>query len=257
MKRTWTCVLLGLAGCLAAGCFDIEQSLTLERDLSGKAGFSMSINMEPMVLFMLQFQRQMAGKTGDATPAEIAQAKQEFLAQKKEKGGGDKMEAQKAELVKSLPPGIRLLDSKVEDEGLKMKARLSFAFDNVDKLRLIQLPKEKDAKPGAGNPFEEPFAGLQIVDEGKTLLLTSRTVNPLPTPESTGRPALAPDMKKAVEGAFQGFKLAWKIATPFEVVETNATRREGKTLYWEYDLPAIEKMSKEQAAIGIRARFRK
>ena len=56
--------VLGLMCALvvSTGCFDIEQSLTLNKDLSGKAGFKMGVDMEPMVLFMAQMARGMEGK---------------------------------------------------------------------------------------------------------------------------------------------------------------------------------------------------
>jgi len=75
-------VALGLAVCLlpAAGCFDVEQAMTLQKDLSGKAAFSMTVNMEPMVLFMVRMQREMAGQKGEPTAAEIDKARKEFLA---------------------------------------------------------------------------------------------------------------------------------------------------------------------------------
>ena len=51
-------------------------------------------------------------------------------------------------------------------------------------------------------------------------------------------------------------RVAWKIETPFEVLESNATRREGKTLIWEYDLKSFEKMTPQQQAEGIRAKLK-
>ena len=62
-------VLLGLAGCLfLTGCFDVEQSLVLNKDLSGTAGIRMGINFEPLVLTMLRMQRQMAHLTAEQQP---------------------------------------------------------------------------------------------------------------------------------------------------------------------------------------------
>jgi len=65
-----------------------------------------------------------------------------------------------------------------------------------------------------------------------------------------------PAMKKQMEEAFQGLRVAWKIETPFTVLESNATRREGKTLIWEYTLETFEKMTPQQRAEGIRAKFK-
>jgi hypothetical protein len=254
-------VALGLAACLPAvtGCFDVEQALKLKKDMSGEAGFSMTVNMEPMMLFMLRMQREMAGQKGEPTAAEIAKAKQEFLASKKTETSGDPM-AQKAEIEKSLPAGVKLLDSSVKDEGLKLSARFRFGFDHISKLSQIQFPKKEgaDQQPGAKNPFDQPFSGLQVKDEGKTLLLTMEATNPAAEQkEQAAEMDLSPEMKKQVEDAFKGLRLAFKIDAPFEVVEHNATRKEGQTLVWEYDLKSLEKMTPEQLAQGVRVRFRK
>ena len=254
-------VALSLALCLPAltGCFDVEQAMTLQKDLSGKAAFSMTVNMEPMVLFMVRMQREMEGKTGEPTAAEIDKAKKDFLASKKTTK--EDPEQQKADVEKNLPPGVKLLESSVKDEGLKMAVRLVFGFDNISKLSQIQLSKkdaEGQGQPGAKNPFDQPFSGLQVKDEGKTLLLTTEAINPAAEQkDQTADMDLSPEMKKQMEDAFKGLRLAFKIDAPFEVLESNATRREGKTLIWEYDLKTMEKMTPEQLAQGVRVRFKK
>jgi hypothetical protein len=251
----------GLAFCLAAGaalagCFEVQQSMSLQRDLSGQAAFSMSINFEPMVQFMAEFQHSMGGAKGEPTAAEIAKVRQEFLASRKEKS--DDQAVDKEKLEKSLPPGVKLIDSSIEDQGLKLVVHLRFSFDNVAKLSEINLPSKGSGQAGPKNPFDQPFGGLQVVDEGKSLLFTSPTTNPMPAKESMpGGPDISPDLQKQMEAAFKGFRVAFQIETPFEVIESNATRRDGKTLYWEYDLDSIKKMTPEQSKAGIRARFRK
>ena len=249
---------LGLALCLPAltGCFDVEQAMTLQKDLSGKAAFSMTVNMEPMVLFMARMQREMAGQKGEPTAAEIEKAKKDFLASKT--STKEDPEQQKADVEKNLPPGVKLLESSVKDEGLKMSVHLVFGFDHISKLAQIQLSKKDAEQPGPKNPFDQPFSGLQVKDEGKTLLLTTEAVNP--AAEQKGQAAgmdLSPEMKKQMEDAFKGLRVAYKIDAPFDVVESNATRKEGRTLVWEYDLKTMEKMTPEQLAQGVRVRFKK
>ena len=66
---------------------------------------------------------------------------------------------------------------------------------------------------------------------------------------------------------FKNFRVAWRIETPFQVVESNATRKEGKALIWEYRLEDLERMDKEARAkggkskgiddLGVRVRYRK
>lgn len=252
---------LGMAACLAvlSGCFDVEQTLTLERDLSGKAGFSMNVDMEPMVLFMVRMQREMAGQTGEPTKAEIDKAKAEFLASGKKETSTP---PSKEEIEKQLPAGVKLLDSSFEDEGTKLGARFLFGFDNVSKLSQVKLSSKKEGEPGAGpasqSPADSPFDSLQVKDEGGTILVTSRTMNPVaPQQEQAAGMDLSPEMKKQMEDAFKGVRVAFKIDAPFEVLEHNATRQEGRTLIWEYDMKSLEKMTPEQAAQGVRVRYKK
>ena len=251
---------LGLTVCLLGvmGCFDVEQAMTLQKDLSGKAAFSMTVNMEPMVLFMVRMQREMAGQKGEPTAAEIEKAKKEFLASRKEETKDP--EKEKADLVKSLPPGIKLLDSSMKEDGLKIVANFVFSFDHISKLSKIHFPKEgaDQEQPGAKNPFDEPFAGLKVTDEGKTLLLTTEAINPAAEQKTQAAGMdLSPEMKKQMEDAFKGLRVAFKIDAPFEVLESNATRKEGRTLIWEYDLKSLEKMTPEQSLEGVRGRFKK
>ncbi len=226
-------LMLGMAAGAAlalAGCFDVEQSVSLRRDLSGTAGFNMTVDLEPMIAFMAGMQHSMAGKPGDPTSAEIEAARRDFLAKQKSEDPGKKqgdLAAQKAQLQKSLPPGVQLLSGSVEDQGTKITARFQFGFDDVQ------------GKPGS-NPYEDPFSQLKVIDEGPTLLVTLGSVNPAARlQEQAGQGGTAgkdggnPEMAKAFETAFKSARFAFRLETPFEVVETNATRREGHTLYWE------------------------
>jgi len=251
-------VALALALCLPvlAGCFDVEQAMTLQKDLSGKAAFSMTVNMEPMVLFMVRMQREMEGKTGEPTAAEIDKAKKDFLAQKNEKKEDPK--AQEEEVKKNLPAGIKLLESSIKEDGLKIAVRFVFGFDHISKLANLHLSDKDGEQPGSKNPFDEPFAGLQLKDEGSTLLLTTKAINPAAEQKSQAEGMdLTPEMKKQMEDAFKGLRVAFKIDAPFEVLEHNATRKEGKTLIWEYDLKTMDKMTPEQLSQGVRVRFKK
>jgi hypothetical protein len=158
---------------------------------------------------------------------------------------------------------VKLLDASVKEDGLKISARFRFGFDHVSKLSQIQLPDPKGGAseggpPGPQNPFDNPFAGLKVKDEGATLLLTTEAINPAAEQKAQAADMdLSPEMKKQMEDAFKGLRVAFKLDVPFEVVEHNATRREGKTLLWEYDLKTMEKMTPEQLAEGVRVRLKK
>ena len=64
-------------------------------------------------------------------------------------------------------------------------------------------------------------------------------------------------MQKQMEEMFKGFRIAFKITAPFDVLEQNATRKDGNTLIWEYDLKTIQTMKPEQLKQGIRVKYKK
>lgn len=261
MKKT-AAAALGLCALALAGCFDIEQTLTLEKNMSGKAGYTMKFDMEPMVAFMAGMKRQMEGKEGPPTAEEIAAVKQEMLASSKSQ---TKLPP-KEEMAKKLPKGVTLLDAKVQEDGLKFGMNMLFGFDHVSKLKEIDLKSAEPAEtqeaaapgPGGPKPMDSPFGGLQFKDEGDTFLVTSPTENPVAEQaEQAEQAQLSPEEKKQVEDLLGKLRVAFKITAPFQVVEHNAHRKEGNTLVWEYDLESFEKMKPEELAQGVRVRYKK
>jgi hypothetical protein len=260
MRRLAAAVLIPCAF-LVTGCFDIEQTLTLERNLSGQAGFTMKVDMEPMVGFMAMMQHQMSGKSGDPTPAEIAAAKKDFLANAKKDSPVTDFEKEKKDLQSKLPKGVTLIDAKATDEGLKMTVSALFGFDNVSKLSQITLPKKDDGGkggPGGENPMETPFDSLKVTDEGGTILVTSKVENPMSdAKDEMSKGPADPAMQKQIADMFKGLRVAFKITSPLAVVEHNATRKEGNTLIWEYDMKTLSAMTPAKAKEGIRVRYKK
>lgn len=263
---------LGFAGCLLltlplTGCFDVEQTLVLEKNMSGQAGFTMKVDMEPMVLMMLNMQRSMEGKEGAPTAAELEKAKADFLASSTRTGEKVDPEKRKEELAKQLPPGVKLLDSRFEEKDLGMLASFNLGFDDVDKLKQVRLSsKEPAQEPGAeaggpptpDNPFDTPFGDLVVEETGDTILLTTKARNPLEEQkQEMGGADISPEMEQQLEDAFKGLRIAWKIKAPFQILEHNATRRDGDTLVWEYTLDSMKTMDPKKAAEGIRVKYKK
>jgi hypothetical protein len=256
MRKLAACVLL-VSAPLVAGCFDIEQSLTLERNLSGKAGFTMKVDLEAMVGFAAQMKRSMEGKEGAPTEAELAEARKDMLANSKTSGPGD-FEKEKKELEATLPKGVTLLDGSVKQDGLKMTVNLAFGFDHVSKLSAIKLPKTAGADPSEpGNPVDTPFDGLTVTEEGTTILVTSKTQNPMADTKDLVPPGGDPAMANQIAGLFKGLRVAFKVTSPFAIVEQNAHRKEANTLIWEFDMNSLLKLTPAQLEQGIRVRYRK
>lgn len=273
MRKAITVALAG-ACLLLSGCFDIEQTLVLERNLSGKAGLKVALDFEPMIYIMAVMKRGFEGKEGPPSLEELAAGRQEFLAKKKSgKGNAPDPKQIQEDAKKNLPPGVRLLDSGFEEAGLQMKFRFLFGFDDVKKLSQLKLSGKsaKGGAPGVANPVESPFDNLEVVDEGQTILVTSRPKSPLGGEEGktseAGGAAEPAEVDPEIREVFKNFRVAWRIEAPFEVVESNATRKEGKALIWEYNLDDIERIEKEARAkggkakgiadLGVRVRYRK
>src|SRR6476661_4064864 len=107
MRKIVAGLALGVSSLMMAGCFDVEQTLTLQRNMSGTAGFSMKVNMEPLADFMVQMSRSMSGKTGPATPAELEKARRDLISSSKTDAGS--FEKDKKEMESHLPQGVTLL----------------------------------------------------------------------------------------------------------------------------------------------------
>lgn len=248
---------------LLTGCFEVEQSLEINKDLSGKAGFHIGIDFEPMVTIMVVMKRSMEGKEGPPTNEEIATARKEFVEKSKEEpGGGEVTAEERARIEESLPEGVTLADLRVEKKEMGVATDFAFAFDKLSKLSEIVLPAKEGAGPDEQNVIDKPFDGMVVVDDGKTITITSKPQNPSSKVEEQtnegGAPA-DPEMEKLMKDAFKGLKVGWRITAPFEVIETNAMRRDGKTLIWEYDIESLEKLEKsgKPAEMAIRVKYRK
>lgn len=256
MKRRFLAVMLTLPALVFSGCIDIEHSLQLERNLAGKAAFAMKFDLEGMAQMMAMVKRGMEGKEGMPTAAEVEAVKKEMLSSGKMMTRGD-FEKDRAEFEKSLPAGIKLLGASFQEDGLKMGANLSFSFDHVSKLAQIDLPNKKSEAGTGQNPGDTPFGGLQVVEEGTSILITSPVENPAGDQQSQTPPGADPETMKQVEQLLKGLRVAFKISAPFDVIEHNAHRKEGTTLVWEYDVKSLQKMSESQLKSGVRVRYRK
>jgi len=258
MKKLLAAVL-GFAALVSTGCFDIEQTLSLERNLSGRAGFRMKVDLEGMALIMAQMQRSMSGKEGAPTAAEIEAAKKEMLKEDKPMDPAEFAKGRK-ELEAKLPKGVTLVDATFEEKGLTMLMNFVFGFDHPSKLAQITFPDDKSGggPPGqGGSPVDSPFGGLKVTDEGATILVTSPPQNPMADAMKDAPPTADPEMKKMIEGMFKDLRVAFKITSPLAIVEQNAHRKEGNTLIWEYTVKSLETMKPDQLQQSIKVRYRK
>ena len=261
MKSKLRAILAGSLMVLLSGCFDIEQGVTLNRDYAGTATLNFKIDMEPMVVIMAAMEKSFAGDDSPPTAQEIEAARAEFLDQK---DADEQMTFEREETEDKLPEGVRLVMFEPIDEGLRFGARMVLEFDHFSKLQQIDFRDSDEAGASQGGPeapamIEQPFAGLRFTDEGDSMLVTSPVENPLEGLEEDN-PAETQDMgewEEVVTRSFESLRVATSLTLPFEVLEHNATRVDGDTLWWEYDLQTLKTQTAEQLSQGIRVRFKK
>jgi hypothetical protein len=252
MKKTAIALVLLLT---FSGCFQIEQSINLEKNLSGTADFHLGINFEPMVVVMAQFAREMEGKKGPLTVAELKKAKDEFKKQSKDKSKSDPPPTL-AEMNKDMPEGVKLLDFKVAEKDFGMASDFKFGFDKLSQLVNVKLAQKEGGDPTQKNLIDTPFEGLELIEKGNTITLQTKAINPSEKveKEAAEAPKMDKDTEKLMKDAFKDLRVVYRITAPFTVVSHNATRKEGNTLIWEYDMARFEEMEKTKKLDDVQVR---
>ena len=258
MKKTMVALL---ALVLMTGCFEIDQAITLDRNMSGTADFHLGVDFEPMVVVMAQFAKEMEGKKGPVTEAELAKAKADF-----KKSGSKQKPAEEpsiADIQKELPEGVKLLSYKATEREFGLATDFKFGFDKLSRLVGVKLPSKGN---GAGDPtqknvIDSPFEGLELVEKGDTITIRTKPLNPQEAvqKEAADAPKLDKDTEKLIKDAFGKMRVTYRITAPFTIVSHNATRRQGDTLIWEYDMARFEELSKKKNVddFGVRVTYKR
>lgn len=256
MKKTAFALVLLL---FTAGCFEIEQSLDLQKNLSGTADFRLGIDLEPMVVVMAQFAKEMEGKKGPLTAAELAKAKAEFKkSAKSETGPGDP--PSREEIEKGLPEGVDLLDMKFTEKEFGVVSDFKFAFKRINNLVGVKFPSKEGGDPTQKNIVESPFDGLELIEKGDTITIRTKPQNPAASvkEQAADAPKLDAATEKLVRDAFGSMRVVYRITAPFAVVSHNATRKSGNTLIWEYDMKRFEELEgKSLDDLQLRVTYRR
>lgn len=246
---------------LLTGCFEIEQNINLQKDLSGTADFHLGIDLEPMVLVMAQFGREMEGKTGPMTAAEIAKAKADFKKSmtSKKSSGDEKLD--RGAIEKELPAGVKLLDAAVKERDFGMATDMKFGFEKLSQLVGVKLPSKEGGDPTQKNIIDTPFEGLEVIEKGNTITIRTKPQNPTESvkEQAADAPKLDAATEKMVKDAFGKMRVVYRVTAPFTVVSHNADRKEGNTLIWEYNLEKFEAMEKSKKLddVGVKVTYKR
>jgi hypothetical protein len=254
MIRKRGILAVALFALFLTGCFEVEQSIELKRDLSGTANFKLGVDMEPMVMIMAKVQKEMGGDKSPLTAADIAAAKADF--KKNQKKETSTTEDPRKDAEGGLPPGVKLLDVKVDEKEFGVTTNMKFAFDKISSLVGVKLGTKKEgagpSDPTKKSVLDTPFQGLEISETAKTISIHTKPQNPaekVKAEASQAGPKLDPETEKMMNDAFKNLRVAWKITAPFEVLSSNATRKEGNTLIWEYDFEKLKKLGESPKAL--------
>jgi hypothetical protein len=238
---------------LLSGCFEIDNAINLKNDLSGTADFHLGIDLEPMVVIMAQVGREMEGKKGPIPPEELAKAKAEFKASAKKnaaKGKESSEKPKKEDMEKSLPPGVKLLAFDAKERDFGVDTNMKFGFDKLSQLVGVKLPSSKSEDPTKKSVIDTPFEGLELVEKGNLITIRTKPQNPTEKVNeeaaASGGPKMDADTEKMIKDAFSKMRVTYRITAPFKIVSHNATRQEGQTLIWEYNMAKFEEMSKKK-----------
>ncbi|MBZ0113686.1 MAG: hypothetical protein K8J08_14570 [Thermoanaerobaculia bacterium] len=229
---------------LLVACFDVQQDVKINQDLSGTARIAMSVDLEPMVHMMASMKRGFEGKEGPPTAEELDAARKDFQEQQAAEQASQ-FEEQTADIKARLPEGVRLVSAKMS-EGESIGADFLFEFDHISKLQQIKL----DDKGEEGSGTDSPFAQLIIEEKDGTLLISTPPINPA---EDLGTMGLSEeeedDSSAMVKESMESMRVRFELTAPFEVLEQNATEIKGKTLIWDYGYEALTEMAKEGAEV--------
>jgi hypothetical protein len=249
MKR----MLVLALGCGLAvpACTRIEYSIALEDDLSGTARLEMSLDMERMTYVLASMTKSFGGDTTPVSQEELAAAREELVAQM-EADDWDEEEALR-DARADMPAGVEMVEFSNTRDGLKQQFRVRLAFDHVSSLNRVEIGPGDRATDGPGAPGEEtrPFGGLEVIEDGNTIVLRNQPFDPIEESAEAAADRM-PGMEGLMEPVLEDFSVVFRIEAPFEVLEDNATRRDGNSLIWEYDETHLETGSE-----GVYVRYKR
>ena len=243
-------ILVAGVAWFAAGCMQFDYGITLEDDLSGTADVDLAIDLDRVAYMSAYIQNAFSGEGGEPSDEQIQAAREEILTEVDEDEDFS-VESMRAEIEPDLPEGVELVDASVNRQELLTTVKMRFAFDHVDKLKEIRLDDDDEGDDSGAPVDAEPFENLEIVEDGDRIIIRSEPINPMEEIDEMGEmPFVSEEM---IEKLLQGFGVTFSITTPFKVEEHNATRKDGKTLVWEFNLETL----KSGEATGIYAQLKR
>lgn len=249
MKKIFA--LLAAAGLTLPACSQIEYSVALEEDLSGTASLDMAIDMEQMAYVLASMTKAFTGDTTPVSDEELESARQDLIAEMEKDDWSEEEALQDASA--DMPEGVEILEFSNTRDGMKQRFRIRLAFDHISKLNEVRIDPDDATGNEGGTPGDEtePFGGLEVIEEGNTIVLRNDPLDPIEEQVEDASDQM-PGMDGMLESILADFSVVFRIEAPFEVLEHNATSQDGNTLIWEYD-----EMSLEEGTPGVFVRYQR
>ena len=232
---------------LSVGCMQVDYGIVLEDDLSGTTDLDITIDLDRIAYSAALIQAAFEGTGEPPTEEQVEAAREKILSEmdSEEKFDEDDM---RAEIEEDLPDGMTLRYAKQERDELKQRVRLGFAFDHVDRLREFEMRDDEDDDHVPGVEHSRPFEGLEVIERGNEVIVRNEPIDPID--DMSDSPMVS---ERMVDNMMKDLSVTFRLETPFDIVEHNATRRDGRTLVWVFD---YERLKQDESA-GIYARLRR
>jgi hypothetical protein len=151
---------------------------------------SMSMDLTPMVDSMSRQGKATAGQP-PLTPDEL-KVVHEGVAKTLAASAEANAKATMARLKDTMGKGIRLIDIRQEQQGLKLTSHTRLAVDDLSLLPSVQFAAEQQ-----GAPALKPFAGFKVTNKGGTVHVEGRSPELPSAPGADGELALVLETKAA------------------------------------------------------------
>jgi len=232
---------------LSVGCMQVDYGIVLEDDLSGTTDLDITIDLDRIAYSAALIQAAFEGTGEPPTEEQVEAAREKILSEmdSEEKFDEDDM---RAEIEEDLPDGMTLRYAKQERDELKQRVRLGFAFDHVDRLREFEMRDDEDDDHVPGVEHSRPFEGLEVIERGNEVIVRNEPIDPID--DMSDSPMVS---ERMVDNMMKDLSVTFRLETPFEIVEHNATRKDGRSLIWVFD---YERLKQDEPA-GIYARLRR
>lgn len=254
-----------------AGCLNMERSLLINKDLTGRAALKMAMDLDAVVPLVIKMQHQADGKTDPPTDAEIAAAKAQLTGMAALLPAAGPFDAKK--IAASLPEGMTVVESTQKMDGNKLVINLVIGFQDVTKVPLIAMPSIDQAPAGVDTSMKL-FQDFEIKDEGGTILIASKAPAAGEQPTAFQPPISTADLMSTltsttgmkaeeltslVNDMMKGLKVSTRIESPLTAVETNATAKDGAALIWSFSFDGgLEKLlATDPKSMLVSVRFKK